>query len=42
MSNQHVVTLDTDEIWVALLLDVIRPMRFPARLLTRGLMRTGS
>ena len=38
----HEVFNDTDETRVVLLIDVVRPMRYPARLLTRGLMWIGS
>lgn len=38
----HEVYNNTDERRVVLLLDVVRPMRYPARLLTRGLMWVGS
>ncbi|MBT8469816.1 MAG: aspartyl/asparaginyl beta-hydroxylase domain-containing protein, partial [Deltaproteobacteria bacterium] len=38
----HEVHNDTDERRVVLLIDVVRPIRYPARLLTRGLMWMGN
>ena len=39
---EHEVYNNTDETRVVLLIDVLRPMRYPGRVLTRGLMWTGS